>query len=148
LDLAVDRLLGPVIVNAGDIYLDNAATSWPKPPGVLEAIRDFLAQAGGNTGRSGHHRSIASSRAVSLARERLADLLGVESPDELIFTKNATEGLNVAIYGLAEGVAQIVTTSLEHNSVMRPLRDLEQRGRCAVEVVDADGNTGEIDVEE
>jgi len=132
----------------GDVYLDNAATSWPKPPGVLEAIKDFLAQAGGNTGRSGHHRSIASSRAVSLARERLADLLGVESPDELIFTKNATEGLNVAIYGLADGVAQIVTTSLEHNSVMRPLRDLEQRGRCAIEIVHADGNTGEIDVEE
>jgi len=133
---------------SGDVYLDNAATSWPKPPVVLEAIRDFLERAGGNTGRSGHHRSIASSRAVSLARERLAELLGVESPDELIFTKNATEGLNVAIYGLAEGVAQIVTTSLEHNSVMRPLRDLEQRGRCAVEVVYADGNTGEIDVDE
>jgi len=132
----------------GDVYLDNAATSWPKPPGVLEAIEVFLAQAGGNTGRSGHHRSIASSRAVSLARERLADLLGVESPDELIFTKNATEGLNIAIYGLAEGVAQIVTTSLEHNSVMRPLRDLEQRGRCAVEIVHADGNTGEVDVDE
>ena len=135
-------------MSAGDIYLDNAATSWPKPPGVLAAIADFLTQAGGNTGRSGHHRSIASSRAVSLARERLADLLGVESPDELVFTKNATEGLNVAIYGLAEGVAQIVTTSLEHNSVMRPLRDLEQRGRCAVEIVHADGNTGEIDVDE
>jgi len=132
----------------GDVYLDNAATSWPKPPGVLEAIEVFLAQAGGNTGRSGHHRSIASSRAVSLARERLADLLGVESPDELIFTKNATEGLNIAIYGLAEGVVRIVTTSLEHNSVMRPLRDLEQRGRCAVEIVHADGNTGEVDVDE
>jgi cysteine desulfurase / selenocysteine lyase len=132
----------------GGVYLDNAATSWPKPPVVLEAIKDFLEHAGGNTGRSGHRRSIASSRAVSLARERLADLLGVESPDELIFTKNATEGLNLAIYGLAEGVAQIVTTSLEHNSVMRPLRDLEQRGRCAVGVVQADGNTGEIDLDE
>jgi cysteine desulfurase family protein len=133
---------------SGDVYLDNAATSWPKPPGVLEAIKDFLAQAGGNVGRSGHHRSIASSRAVSLARERLAELLGVEFPDELIFTKNATEGLNIAIYGLAEGVERIVTTSLEHNSVMRPLRDLEQRGRCTVEVVHADGNTGEIDLDE
>jgi cysteine desulfurase family protein len=133
---------------SGDVYLDNAATSWPKPPVVLEAIRDFLERAGGNTGRSGHRRSIASSRAVSLARERLAELLGVETPDELVFTKNATEGLNVAIYGLAECVAQIVTTSLEHNSVMRPLRDLEQRGRCTVEVVHADGNTGEVDLDE
>ena len=133
---------------SGDVYLDHAATSWPKPPGVLEAMQEFLATAGGSPGRSGHHRSIATSRAVSLARERLADLLGAESPDELIFTKNATEGLNVAIYGLAEGAERIVTTSLEHNSVMRPLRDLEQRGRCSVEIVHADGNTGEVDLDE
>ena len=131
-----------------DIYLDNAATSWPKPPVVLEAIESFLAQAGGNTGRSGHRRSIASSRTVSLARESLAELLGVETPDELVFTKNATEALNLAILGLAEGVARSVTTSLEHNSVMRPLRALEQLGRCKVEVVHADGNTGEIDLDE
>jgi cysteine desulfurase / selenocysteine lyase len=133
---------------SGDVYLDNAATSWPKPPVVLEAMQEFLADAGGSPGRSGHHRSIATSRAVSLARENLAELLGAESPDELIFTKNATEGLNIAIYGLAEGVGRIVTTSLEHNSVMRPLRDLEQRGRCIVEVVHADGNTGAIDLDE
>jgi len=133
---------------SGDIYLDNAATSWPKPPVVLEAITTFLAQAGGNTGRSGHRRSIASSRTVSLARESLAELLGAESPDELVFTKNATEALNVAILGLAAGVSRIVTTSLEHNSVMRPLRALEQQGRCTVEVVPADGNTGEIDLDE
>ena len=133
---------------SGDIYLDHAATSWPKPPVVLEAIQDFLENAGGNTGRSGHRRSIASSRAVSLARERLADLLGAETPDDLVFTKNATEALNLAICGLAVGRARIVTTSLEHNSVMRPLRELEQRGSHAVEVVRADGNTGEVDLDE
>ena len=119
----------------GEVYLDHAATSWPKPPEVLEAIRDFFENAGGNTGRSGHRRSIASSRAVSLARERLADLLGAETPDELIFTKNATEALNLAIYGLAVDGGRIVTTTLEHNSVMRPLRHLEQTGRCALELV-------------
>jgi cysteine desulfurase / selenocysteine lyase len=133
---------------SGDIYLDNAATSWPKPPVVLEAITDFLADAGGSPGRSGHHRSIASSRIVSLAREQLADLLGAESPDDLVFTKNATEGLNVAILGLAEGARRIVTSSLEHNSVMRPLRELERVGRCAVEVVRADGTTGALDLDE
>src|SRR5262249_36852443 len=74
-----------------EVYLDHAATSWPKPAVVLEAIKDFLENAGGNTGRAGHRRSIASSRAVSLARERLADLLGAGTPDELVFTKNATE---------------------------------------------------------
>ena len=133
---------------SGDIYLDNAATSWPKPRVVLEAVQDFFANAGGNTGRSGHKRSIASSRGVSLAREQLAELLGAGSPDELAFTKNATEALNLAILGLADGVERIVTTSLEHNSVMRPLRALEQQGRCSVEVVRADGNTGEIDLDE
>ena len=74
---------------------------------MLEAIADFFANAGGNTGRSGHRRSIASSRAVSLARERLADLLGAETPDELIFTKNATEALNLAILGLAADGARV-----------------------------------------
>src|SRR5262245_15075784 len=133
---------------SAEVYLDHAATSWPKPPVVLAAIQDFFENAGGNTGRSGHHRSIASSRAVSLARERLADLLGAETPDELIFTKNATEGLNLAIYGLAVDGGRIVTTSLEHNSVMRPLRHLEQTGRCAIEIVRADGNSGRVDADE
>jgi len=131
-----------------DIYMDNAATSWPKPPAVLEAIQEFFANAGGNVGRSGHSRSIESSRRVSLARETLADLLGAETPDEVIFTKNATEGLNLAILGLAPEGGRIVTTSLEHNSVMRPLRHLEEAGRCTLEIVRADGNTGEIDLEE
>jgi cysteine desulfurase family protein len=132
----------------GDVYLDHAATSWPKPAVVLEAIKDFLENAGGNTGRSGHRRSIASSRAVSLARERLAELLGAESPDDLAFTKNATEALNVAICGLAAGRARVVTTSLEHNSVMRPLRELERHGRITLEIVRVDGNSGEIDLDE
>jgi cysteine desulfurase family protein len=132
----------------GDVYLDHAATSWPKPAVVLEAIKDFLENAGGNTGRSGHRRSIASSRAVSLARERLAELLGAESPDDLAFTKNATEALNVAICGLAAGRARVVTTSLEHNSVMRPLRELERQGRITLEIVRVDGNSGEIDLDE
>ena len=131
-----------------DIYMDNAATSWPKPPVVLEAIQEFFANAGGNTGRSGHRRSIESSRRVSLARETLAELLGAETPDEVIFTKNATEGLNLAILGLAPMGGRIVTTSLEHNSVMRPLRHLEETGRCTLEIVRADGDTGEIDLDE
>jgi cysteine desulfurase family protein len=135
-------------LNTSDIYMDNAATSWPKPPVVLEAIQEFFANAGGNTGRSGHRRSIESSRRVSLAREALAELLGAETPDEVIFTKNATEGLNLAILGLAPEGGRIVTTSLEHNSVMRPLRHLEETGRCTLEIVRADGNSGEIDLEE
>jgi cysteine desulfurase family protein len=132
---------------SGDIYLDNAATSWPKPAVVLEAIQEFFAHAGGNTGRAGHHRSIAASRSVSLAREQLSDLLGAESPDYLVFTKNATEALNLAILGLAADGGRVVTTSLEHNSVMRPLRYLEQEGRIVLDVVPADGNTGHVELD-
>ena len=133
---------------SGDIYLDNAATSWPKPPVVIEAMRDFLENAGGSPGRAGHHRSIASSRAISLAREQVSELLGIESPDELAFTKNATEGLNLAILGFARDGSHVVTTTLEHNSVMRPLRALEQQGRVTLDFVHADGNTGEVDLDE
>jgi cysteine desulfurase / selenocysteine lyase len=131
-----------------DVYLDNAATSWPKPPVVLEAIEDFFVNAGGNVGRAGHRRSIASSRRVSQARENVAELLGAGTPDEIIFTKNATEGLNLAILGLTVDGGRIVTTSLEHNSVMRPLRHLEEQGRAELAIVHADGNTGEIDLDE
>ena len=134
-------------MTSADIYMDNAATSWPKPPVVLEAIQKFFADAGGNTGRSGHKRSIESSRRVSLTRERLADLLGAETPDEVIFTKNATEALNLAILGLAPEGGTIVTTSLEHNSVMRPLRHLEAIGHSSIEVVHADGNSGAVDLD-
>ena len=108
---------------AAGIYLDNAATSWPKPPGVLRAIEEFFANAGGNVGRAGHRRSIASSRSVSLARERVADLLGAETPDQVVFTKNATEGLNLAILGLVAPGSRVVTA---RSSTTRSC------GRCGV----------------
>ena len=116
---------------------------------MLEAIQDFFENAGGNTGRSGHRRSIASSRAVSLARERLADLLGAESPDELIFTKNATEALNLAIYGLAaDGGADRDHVARAQLGDAAAARIWSRRGRCTLEIVRADGNTGEIDLDE
>ena len=134
---------------SGEVYLDHAATSWPKPPVVLEAIADFFANAGGNTGRSGHRRSIASSRAVSLARERLADLLGAETPDELIFTKNATEALNLAIYGLAaDGGAHRHHVARAQLGDAAAARTSSRRGRCTLAVVRADGQTGAIDLDE
>ncbi len=114
------------------IYFDNAATSWPKPPVVLQAMADFLERAGGNPGRSGHRLSIAAGRVVLEAREAVASLLGVDDPFRVIFTLNATHALNLALLGLLRPGDRVLTTSMEHNSVMRPLRDLESRG---VEVV-------------
>ena len=109
-------------------YFDNAATSWPKPAGVRRAMDAFLRKGGGNPGRSGHGRSIGAARTVVQARERLAELFNARDSSRIVFTKNATESLNMAILGLAEESGHIVTTSMEHNSVLRPLSFLRGRG--------------------
>jgi cysteine desulfurase family protein len=110
------------------IYFDNAATSWPKPPAVSAAVREHLTEAGGNPGRSGHRMSVAAARIVEGAREALAELLNASDPSRIVFTHNATHALNLALYGLLRPGHHVVTTSVEHNSVMRPLRHLETLG--------------------
>jgi cysteine desulfurase / selenocysteine lyase len=110
------------------IYLDNAATSWPKPPEVLEAMSHALDQAGGNPGRSGHRLSIAAARIVYDTREQLAQFFGVGDPARIIFTANATHSINLALKGILKPGDRVVTTSMEHNAVMRPLRALEKEG--------------------
>ncbi|PJF41573.1 MAG: aminotransferase class V-fold PLP-dependent enzyme [Chloroflexi bacterium] len=110
------------------IYFDNAATSWPKPDVVQVAIGHYFGLAGGNPGRSGHRMSIAASQVVEDARDALADLFNVADPAQIVFAKNATEALNLAIYGWLQPGDHAITTSLEHNSVMRPLRHLESKG--------------------
>jgi cysteine desulfurase family protein len=110
------------------IYFDNAATSWPKPPAVSAAVGEYLTEAGGNPGRSGHRMSVAAARAVEDAREALAELFNASDPSRIVFTHNATHALNLALYGLLRPGQHVVTTSIEHNSVMRPLRHLETLG--------------------
>src|SRR6266849_5631993 len=110
------------------IYFDNAATSWPKPETVSTAIGDCLSDGVGNPGRSGHRMSIAAARIVENAREALAELFHAEHPAEIIFTHNPTHALNLALYGFLRPGDHVVTTSVEHNSVMRPLRHLETLG--------------------
>jgi cysteine desulfurase family protein len=119
------------------LYFDNAATSWPKPRSTVKAVKDFLLKGGGNPGRSGHGRSIGAVRVVVQARELLARLFNVQDCSRIVLAKNATEALNLAIYGLAREHGHIVTTSMEHNSVMRPLTHLKTRG-IDVSVVQAD----------
>ena len=109
------------------IYFDHAATSWPKPPVVREALDRYFGDAGGNPGRSGHRMSIAAAQIVEETRNNLAALFNIENPGTIAYTKNATEALNLAIYGLLEPGDHVICTSIEHNSVMRPLRDLETR---------------------
>jgi cysteine desulfurase/selenocysteine lyase len=110
------------------IYLDYAATSWPKPKEVQRAMCDFLEYSGGNPGRSGHRLSISAARIVFNAREAVANLFHVTDPLRVIFSANVTHALNLALYGILKPGDHVVTSSIEHNSVMRPLRDLEKQG--------------------
>lgn len=116
------------------IYLDYAATSWPKPPEVLRAICSFLEEDGGNPGRSGHRLSIAAGRTVNATREALARLLNAPDPLRIVLASNATHALNIALQGLLQPGDRVVTTGIEHNAMMRPLRHLERHG-VVVDVV-------------
>ena len=110
------------------IYFDNAATSWPKPPGVVEAMVHFMEAVGGNPGRAAHSRAVESGRIVYGAREAVGELFNAPDPLRIVFGKNATEALNVALWGLLRPGDHVVTSSMEHNSMMRPLRALERGG--------------------
>jgi cysteine desulfurase/selenocysteine lyase len=110
------------------IYFDNPATSWPKPPRVKEAMVKFMDKVGANPGRSGHLLSIEAARIIYEAREVLSVLFHVKDSSRLVFTLNATESINLALKGLLKPGDHVITSSMEHNSVMRPLRDLEKKG--------------------
>ncbi len=116
------------------IYLDNAASGWPKPPQVLQAMTHYMQQVGANPGRSGHRLAVEAARIVYHAREQVATLLGVDDPLRIVFGSNATEALNLALAGILRPGDHVITSSVEHNSVMRPLRALERQG-VAVSVV-------------
>ncbi len=110
------------------IYLDNAATSWPKPEGVAEAMVRFLRDVGANPGRSGHALANAAERVRLDAREAVAALFNLSDPFRVVFTAGATTAINLVLHGLLTPGAHVVTTGIEHNAVMRPLRALEARG--------------------
>ncbi|MBM3154418.1 MAG: aminotransferase class V-fold PLP-dependent enzyme [Chloroflexi bacterium] len=129
------------------IYLDYAATSWPKPPEVLAAMSDVLERAGGNPGRSGHSLSIEAARVVYDAREEVAGLFNVPDPLRVVFTANATHAINMVLLGLLRPGDEVVVSSIEHNAVMRPLRVLEQKGvQVTVVQCASDGTLNPADV--
>ena len=120
------------------IYLDNAATSWPKPETVYTAVERALRELGAPAGRSAYREASEVERLVSDTRRRLAELLGVEEPRRVIFTCNGTDSLNLALHGLLCSGDHVVTTVVEHNSVLRPLHFLESRGQVEVTRVACD----------
>jgi len=108
-------------------YLDNAATSFPKPPEVHQAMVDFLRNVGGSPGRSGHRMAHAAEEVVWSTRESLAKLIGLRQAYRLVFTPNATIALNIVLKGYLQPGDYVVVTGFEHNSVMRPLVALAQK---------------------
>jgi cysteine desulfurase/selenocysteine lyase len=116
----------------GRIYLDNAATSWPKPPEVVAAVSKHMTETGAPCGRSAYTEAVEVSHEVERARKLIAELINAEDPSRIVFTFNGTDALNLAIRGLALGGGQVVTTVLEHNSVLRPLRFLHETASVGV----------------
>ena len=129
------------------IYLDNAATTLRKPECVVEAVTRALCSMG-NPGRSAHDGALSASRTVFEARLALAELFGAESPDRIAFTANATEALNIAIKGVLNPGDHVITTALEHNSVLRPLYEMEDKGvELTILPADRQGRLKETDFE-
>ena len=109
------------------IYLDSAATSYHKPDGVARAVAEAISHMG-NPGRGAHEASLDASRVVYGTREKMAELFGAEEASQIVFTANSTESLNIAIQGLLDPGDHVITTVMEHNSVLRPLYLCQQRG--------------------
>ena len=110
------------------IYLDNAATTWPKPEGVYQAVANFMRETGANPGRGGHRAAAAAGKIISDTRKKLACLFNVKNPNRVIFTFNATHSINLALKGFLRPGDHVIATALEHNSTLRPLYKLLQRG--------------------
>src|SRR4051794_33825859 len=120
------------------IYLDNAATSFPKPESVYQALDRFARSDLANPGRAGHKMALAAERALDDCRHLLNQLFHGKEPERFIFTLNCTDALNMAFKGVLADGDHVITTDLEHNSVSRPLRALELAGRISLTRLRAD----------
>lgn len=122
------------------IYLDNAASSWPKPPRVAEKMAECVREYAANPGRGSHALGMRADRVLFECRQKVAKLFGVRNSENVVFTQHATEALNLGIKGLLKAGDHVVTSSLEHNSVRRPLEYLRKEIGIDVTYVQADEN--------
>ena len=120
------------------IYLDNAATSFPKPPEVMDAMIHFMTEVGANPGRSGHELSREADRIVHKTRRSLASLFNISDPSRVVFSMNITESLNTVFNGFLNEGDHVITSSMEHNSVIRPLKYLEEISFISLSLVPCD----------
>src|SRR3989449_7918756 len=126
------------------IYLDNAATSFPKPEAVYQALDRFARTDLANPGRAGHKMALAAERALDDCRHLLNQFFHGEGPERFIFTLNCTDALNMAFKGVLKEGDHVITSDLEHNSVSRPLRALELAGKIGLTRIFADAS-GTVD---
>ncbi len=122
------------------IYLDNAATSFPKPEQVFQAMDSFARSSAANPGRSGHRRAVEAEAMINETRRLLARLFGFSRPERIVFTLNATDALNMAIKGVLRPGDHVITSVLEHNSVSRPLNQMERDGVITLTRLPADAH--------
>lgn len=110
------------------IYLDNAATTYPKPKNVVDAVTQALYRRGANPGRSGYAMAMETDRAIYLCRRKAAQLFDVGEPENVIFTPGCTQAINIVLKGLLHNGDHVVVSDLEHNAVMRPLEGMREQG--------------------
>ena len=129
------------------MYFDNAATSFPKPDCVYDAVDAWMRGGAASAGRGTHRKAEAAGRMIDECRRQLATLLGVQIPTQIVFTLNCTDSLNTVLQGFLQPGDAVVATALDHNSVLRPLEALRQRIGIEVEIIPFDPVTGLIDAQ-
>ena len=120
------------------IYLDNAATSYPKPPEVTKAVSGVMEKIGGNPGRAGHAGALAGGRILENCRELAAAYAGISAPERVIFCLNCTDALNMAIRGTLHAGDEVIVSHAEHNAVMRPLMGYHDAGKIILRILPPD----------
>ncbi|MGJ0848131.1 cysteine desulfurase family protein [Tissierella praeacuta DSM 18095] len=130
------------------VYFDNAATSYPKPKIVYDTIMEAMVEYGANPGRSGHKKALEASRGIFDTRTQISKLFNIKNPMNVIFTFNCTESLNTAIKGVLKPGDHVITTSMEHNSVLRPITFLSKLGiKSTIVQGDSKGRINPKDIE-
>ncbi|EKY29631.1 aminotransferase class V-fold PLP-dependent enzyme [Clostridium celatum] len=122
------------------VYLDNSSTSFPKPKVVADSIYNYLVNIGGNPGRANHSNALESNRYLYMAREEIASFFNYDKIENVIFTNNITSSLNILINGILKSGDHVITSSMEHNSVIRPLYNLKQTLNIELDIVNANSN--------
>ncbi len=130
------------------LYFDNAATSWPKPPAVGQRMAAFLDSEAANPGRAGHRMAVGAEKMIDAVRKQLTDFVGGTDHHRLVFAMNGTDALNIAMKGLLRHGDHVITTTLEHNSVSRPLVAMAEAGFIELTRVGFSSDSGVIDPED